>query len=136
MAVRSNVQKPYDASSAIVTMAKKFVTVERGAPHRCAPTGQARKLCVSSSSLVLPRQAGAEQRDAPSPLTMNLTQEQFATGCQLHGLDISRGTVSQIEAQIRCVNDSELFLLASVLGVSTESLYPANFKKTKRLKNK
>ena len=67
---------------------------------------------------------------------MNLTQEQFATRCQLHGLDISRGTVSQIEAQIRCVSDSELFLLASVLDVSTESLYPANFKKTKRLKNK
>ena len=67
---------------------------------------------------------------------MNLTQEQFATQCQLHGLDISRGTVSQIEAQIRCVSDSELFLLASVLGVTTESLYPANFGKTKRQKFK
>ena len=67
---------------------------------------------------------------------MNLTQEQFATQCQLHGLDISRGTVSQIEAQIRCVSDSELFLLAAVLGVSTESLYPENFKKAKRQKIK
>ena len=67
---------------------------------------------------------------------LNLTQEQFATQCQLHGLDISRGTVSQIEAQIRCVSDSELFLLASVLGVSTESLYPATFKKTRRRKSK
>ena len=67
---------------------------------------------------------------------MNLTQEQFATRCQLHGLDISRGTVSQIEAQIRCVSDSELFLLASVLGVSTESLYPASFKRAKRPKVK
>ena len=67
---------------------------------------------------------------------IDLTQEQFATHCQLHGLDISRGTVSQIEAQIRCVSDSELFLLASVLGVSTESLYPSSFKKAKRQKSK
>jgi transcriptional regulator with XRE-family HTH domain len=67
---------------------------------------------------------------------MGLTQEQFATQCQLQGLDISRGTVSQIEAQIRCVSDSELFLLASVLGVSTESLYPASFKKVKQRKSK
>jgi len=66
---------------------------------------------------------------------LDLTQEQFATQCQLHGLDISRGTVSQIEAQIRCVTDSELFLLATVLGVSTESLYPSSFKKAKRRKS-
>jgi transcriptional regulator with XRE-family HTH domain len=67
---------------------------------------------------------------------LGLTQEQFASKCQLAGLDISRGTVSQIEAQIRCVSDSELFQLASVLGVSTESLYPASFKKAKRQKSK
>lgn len=60
-----------------------------------------------------------------------LTQEAFAAKCQLHGLDISRGTVSQIEAQIRCVNDEELFLLASALGVSTEALYPPGFKTAK-----
>ena len=63
---------------------------------------------------------------------LSLTQEAFAAKCQLHGLDISRGTVSQIEAQIRCVSDEELFLLASALGVSTENLYPPAFKKTKR----
>jgi transcriptional regulator with XRE-family HTH domain len=67
---------------------------------------------------------------------MGLTQEEFASKCQLHGLDISRGTVSQIEAQIRCVSDSELFLLASVLGVTTDSLYPSGFKKVKRQKSK
>jgi transcriptional regulator with XRE-family HTH domain len=66
---------------------------------------------------------------------LGLTQEQFATKCQLHGLNISRGTVSQIEAQLRCVIDSELFLLASILGVSTESLYSADFKASLR-KNK
>jgi transcriptional regulator with XRE-family HTH domain len=63
---------------------------------------------------------------------LGLTQEQFAAKCQLHGLDISRGTVSQIEAQVRCVSDSELLLLASVLGVSTDSLYPSHAVKAKR----
>jgi len=67
---------------------------------------------------------------------LGLTQEQFASQCQLKGLDISRGTVSQIEAQIRCVSDEELFLLASVLEVTTDSLYPAGFKKPKRQKSK
>lgn len=67
---------------------------------------------------------------------LGLTQEQFSAQCQLRGLDISRGTVSQIEAQIRCVSDSELFLLASVLGVSTEDLYPPSFRKTKRKRRK
>ena len=67
---------------------------------------------------------------------LGLTQEQFASKCQLAGLDISRGTVSQIEAQIRCVSDAELFLLASVLGVTTNDLYPPGFKKTKRQKSK
>jgi transcriptional regulator with XRE-family HTH domain len=67
---------------------------------------------------------------------MDLTQEEFASKCQLHGFDISRGTVSQIEAQVRCVSDSELFFLASVLGVSTESLYPPSFKMAKRRKTK
>ena len=63
---------------------------------------------------------------------LGLTQEQFATHCQLHGLNISRGTISQIEARLRCVTDSELFLLASVLGISTEDLYPPDFKKSHR----
>jgi len=63
---------------------------------------------------------------------LKLTQEQLAAKCQLHGLHISRGTLSQIEAQIRCVTDEELFLLASVLGVSADSLFPADLKRTKR----
>ena len=67
---------------------------------------------------------------------LGLTQEQFAAQCQLHGLDISRGTVSQIEARIRCVSDDELFQLASVLGVTTDSLFPAASKKAKRGRKK
>jgi len=53
---------------------------------------------------------------------LGLTQEQLAARCQLKGFDISRGTLSQIEAQLRCVVDSELLLLARVLKVSTDEL--------------
>ena len=56
---------------------------------------------------------------------LGLTQEQFAARCQLRGLDISRGTLSQIEAQLRCVIDSELLLIAKILRVSTDDLLKA-----------
>jgi len=56
---------------------------------------------------------------------LDLTQEELATRCQLQGFDISRGTLSQIEAQLRCVSDDELLALARVLMVTTDSLYPA-----------
>jgi len=55
---------------------------------------------------------------------MGLTQEKLAARCQLKGLDISRGTLSQIEARLRCVRDTELLLLAAVLGVGVDELYP------------
>jgi len=54
---------------------------------------------------------------------LGLTQEQFAAKCQLNGFDISRATLSQIEAQVRCVKDSELLFFAKTLGVSTDSLF-------------
>jgi transcriptional regulator with XRE-family HTH domain len=60
------------------------------------------------------------------------TQEELATRCQLNGLDISRGTLSQIEAQLRCVTDDELWTLARVLKVSTDSLFPGEAKRRKR----
>jgi transcriptional regulator with XRE-family HTH domain len=63
---------------------------------------------------------------------LGLTQEQFAARCQLNGLDISRGTLSQIEAQLRCVTDDELLPLARALEVSTDSLFPAELKKRKK----
>jgi len=65
---------------------------------------------------------------------LGLTQEQLATRCQLHGLDISRGTLSQIEAQLRCVTDDELLALARVLNVSTDSLFPVEPKKRKKVR--
>lgn len=67
---------------------------------------------------------------------LGLTQEQFAGQCQLHGLDISRGTVSQIEARLRCVNDYEIMLLADALGVSINSLFPPLPKRPKRGRKK
>ena len=67
---------------------------------------------------------------------LGLTQEEFAAKCQVQGLNISRGTVSQIEAQVRCVKDTELLALASVLEVSTDSLYPTSLRKSKRRRQK
>jgi transcriptional regulator with XRE-family HTH domain len=58
-----------------------------------------------------------------------LTQEELAARCQLHGLDISRGTLSQIEARLRRVTDSELFQLSVVLKVSTDDLFPSETRK-------
>ena len=55
---------------------------------------------------------------------IGLTQEAFAAQCQLAGFDVSRGTLSQIEAQVRCVTDDELLALAQVLKVTTDSLFP------------
>jgi len=63
---------------------------------------------------------------------LEITQEQLATQCQLNGFDISRGTLSQIEAQLRCVTDDELLALARVLKVSTDSLFGPEFKRGKK----
>jgi transcriptional regulator with XRE-family HTH domain len=60
---------------------------------------------------------------------LDLTQEELAARCQLHGLDISRGTLSQIEARLRRVTDSELFRLSVVLKVSTDDLFPSELRK-------
>ncbi len=56
---------------------------------------------------------------------LGLTQEEFAARCQLKGLDISRGTLSQIEAQLRCVTDDELLILARALETTPDALFPA-----------
>lgn len=53
-----------------------------------------------------------------------LTQEMLAARCGVRGLDISRGTLSKIEAQLRCVTDSELQVLAEALQVTIDSLFP------------
>jgi transcriptional regulator with XRE-family HTH domain len=63
---------------------------------------------------------------------LGMTQEQFAARCQVAGFDISRATLSQIEAQVRCVKDWELAKLAAVLRVTADSLLPAQVKKRRR----
>lgn len=65
---------------------------------------------------------------------LGMTQEQFAARCQLAGLDISRSTLGQVEARLRYVSDEELIVLASLLGVSADHLYPSEL--TKRLRGK
>ena len=51
------------------------------------------------------------------------TQETLTARCNLQGWDLSRGTLAKIEAQVRPVNDAELFVLAKALKVRIESLY-------------
>ena len=61
-----------------------------------------------------------------------LTQEQLAARCQLRGLDISRGTLAQIESQFRYVSDEELFMFAVVLRTPLLDLFPARMRKQVR----
>ena len=65
---------------------------------------------------------------------LDLTQEQLAANCQLVGLDISRSTLGQIEARLRYVTDEELMVLASLLGVTADQLYPEDLLKRCRAK--
>ena len=52
-----------------------------------------------------------------------LSQDALAAQCNVLGWDISRGTLSKIEAQIRRVNDAEVMLLSKVLKCSVEAFY-------------
>ena len=54
-----------------------------------------------------------------------LKQEDLAARCGVLGWDLSRGTLSKIEAQLRCVTDAELETLAKALRVEITALYPA-----------
>ena len=75
---------------------------------------------------------GSQIRKARKKL--GLTQEAFAARCQLADLDISRSTLGQIEARLRYVSDEELIILASLLGVATDQLYPEEL--ARRLRGK
>jgi transcriptional regulator with XRE-family HTH domain len=54
-----------------------------------------------------------------------LTQELFAARCSVLGLELSRATLSKIEAQLRCVTDAELVVLAEALKVEVTALLPS-----------
>ncbi len=60
-----------------------------------------------------------------------LTQEQLAARLCRTGWDISRQTLSKIEAQLRCVSDDELVFLARALRVRIGDLFPAEVRSTK-----
>lgn len=51
-----------------------------------------------------------------------LTQEMLAARCARYRWDISRGTLAKIEAQVRCVSDAELIVLAKALQVKVDEL--------------
>jgi transcriptional regulator with XRE-family HTH domain len=52
------------------------------------------------------------------------TQNQLALKLQLFGWDTSRESVTRLESQSRRVPDLELFVLAKVLGVKADDLFP------------
>jgi transcriptional regulator with XRE-family HTH domain len=57
-------------------------------------------------------------------VAQGLTQTVFTARCQVKGWDISRGTLAKIEAQIRCVSDREVEILANCLKCELKDLYP------------
>jgi transcriptional regulator with XRE-family HTH domain len=52
------------------------------------------------------------------------TQNDYAVKLQLFGWDTSRESVTSLENQQRRVPDLELYILARVLGVKVENLFP------------
>lgn len=60
----------------------------------------------------------------------DLTQDALAARCQVAGWDLSRETLSKIEAQLRRVNDAEVHMLAHVLRCEMRELFPSGVKAT------
>jgi transcriptional regulator with XRE-family HTH domain len=56
------------------------------------------------------------------------TQEDLAIKLQLSGWDTSRESVTRLENQGRRVPDLELFLLARILGVKADDMFPRNLR--------
>lgn len=56
------------------------------------------------------------------------TQDQFAVKLQLAGWDTSQDSVSRLENHGRRVPDLELFVLADVLNVKFEDLFPKDLR--------
>jgi len=59
-----------------------------------------------------------------------ITQDGLAARCGVLGWDLSRATLSKIEAQLRCVTDIELEVLAKALKVELVNLYPKGNRRT------
>ncbi len=54
------------------------------------------------------------------------SQAKLAAECQMIGWDISRGIVAALESRVRWAGDYEVALIAKVLNVPLETLYPAS----------
>jgi len=52
-----------------------------------------------------------------------LTQEQLSAQLQVHGIDISRGTLAKIEAGIRHVSVEELEAIKTILGMVYDDFF-------------
>ncbi|MES2568603.1 MAG: helix-turn-helix transcriptional regulator [Verrucomicrobiota bacterium] len=54
----------------------------------------------------------------------NLSQSELAVRLQLAGLDWGRVALAKIEGQIKKVSDAEIYVIARVLGVQIDTLFP------------
>jgi transcriptional regulator with XRE-family HTH domain len=54
------------------------------------------------------------------------TQEDLSAKLQVFGWDVSRESLAKLETRQRRVPDGELFILAKVLGTTTDALFPSN----------
>jgi transcriptional regulator with XRE-family HTH domain len=63
-----------------------------------------------------------------------LSQAQLVAKLNLMGWDLSRGTLAKIEAQIRCVADYEIPILAAGVGVEPSELLMKALAKFPRMK--
>jgi transcriptional regulator with XRE-family HTH domain len=52
-----------------------------------------------------------------------LTQAMLAARCHRVGWDIGENTISKIEAQIRCITDTEIIFIAKALGVKIQDFF-------------
>ena len=52
-----------------------------------------------------------------------IKQKDFIAQLQLAGLDINPTSYSKFEGQVRIATDIEVFIIASVFGVSTDELF-------------
>ncbi len=59
---------------------------------------------------------------------MGITQDALSARCQLAGWDMSRETLSKIEAGLRRVNDAEALMMAFVLRCEIKELFPKSHK--------
>lgn len=55
--------------------------------------------------------------------TKGINQKEFIAKLQLAGLDINPTSYSKLEGQIRLASDKEVYTIAKVLNVTTDSLF-------------